>query len=211
MNRIKHVFLLFVLMGIIPVSFTNCNRYSCDSFPSSQDAIIKSMSAEAIAFYNVIDTVNGYPFDSVYLSISATAFDIINKKFSSNRQNFEIYQNLYASKDCSYYTKTTTINYLTSIKIISKIDVDYTDSMQIKNNEMLNNIFQIKLEDTKQTYTINEFLNMFKIPTYDSNGQNISLFIIGKPSKPIKLLFDIEITLNDGKVFMFENKELKVK
>jgi hypothetical protein len=207
LNDEKNVslFIVLVFMGLIPVSFTNCCKcgdpgpdqvYKIESF------LIRTQYENAI---EVQDTAEFYPYDSVGKLIAVDTFKRISYLSPSYGVSFAS-----SATACDCVVPEMIIqNHITTINITCEQDVTISDSISIKAGELLNSYFGVKSSSYQVSYSIAEFLSFSKWPRYEY--PDMSIFFNTKPSTEVSLLFDIEITLSDGKKFLFANEQLKIK
>lgn len=198
MKKILIILFSFFLLNLL---FLGCD-YDCSNVPITNFEI-QSLGIETIPYQDTINTEDFYDYDEVSISIFIADVKFITE---SRKQgyNFSLISEAYA---CSP-PEPSTSQKISNISIIAKNKFQLVEGeKQVKNGEEVNDYFQISSLYTEMQ-TINNFLSLGEEIYY---GSTFKLFFKKRPFQPTTIFLDIIITLDDGKVFRFEDEVLNIQ
>lgn len=207
MKHLSRLFLVLVFTGCMPLLFIDCNPCKCGD--PGPDLVFVADSMELHTWFETgnPDSVDYTPYDSVWLTLSTTGLTRLSVSEPTNTSPFLFIQTANA---CECVPPNHIVqNYISAINIVSEMDTVYSNGIELKKGVSMTNCFKIKADYYEHPVSIPVFLKTYKKPNYEDRTQYFQLTT--KPQNPIRLVFTVEIKLNNGKLFIFKNQVLKVK
>ncbi len=189
---------IFFLTGI-----PSCDKYQCGELGKVKDYSIEDIKIKSITIKgDQIDTASFYDADSVVISLYINQIEELAE--IKNQFNMNLFMN--TAHACSPRLPE-------AIQSIEKLILTTNNEIDLNNynfsvNDTINSMFEIKNHFRSGYISIEEYIqypspiemrNEFWLKSKNTGGNNISLNL------------NVELTLDDGKVFYFENQRLKIK
>ncbi len=222
MKTVTRIFLLLLLMGLIPISFYSCDSCNCTDQKATYYHSIDSFYVESWGAKNsrlINDTSYFYSYESSFIAIAVIKTHLITQHLKEKTLPFSL-ASVALACDCATPPPDNYLKeHITSINIISKSDVLYNSDISIKTGKDISNIFKAKngilssdsiINTTNIPKPISQFLKEKSLPIRTGREQ-IALILSEKPSNPVRLMFDVNLKLSDGRTFLFENQVMKIE
>jgi hypothetical protein len=198
--------LLLLFMGIVPVScIDQCNGpCGCNPVFETEDFAITTFSIETLfrADKNFAFDPNRYYFhQTLYKAFWVSGLKPVTEVKSQEKGSFFLNTAYACSPPESYSIET-----LRSIRIINKKNLIVNENETLEEGSVINEKF-VLTQNFQQEYNLNSFIN--NRHRFLKN-ERLYLKFIGVPSGNIELTFDLEIELDNGVVYRFDNETMKV-
>jgi hypothetical protein len=196
---------VIVVTELIPVScglWCNSSMCECDDFSS-----IKNFEIVALKMETSTQTRTNVDTSLVY-----STNDVLKTFFIAEKRDVALltFPNSgfgKAAYACSPL-EPHAVQFIDKIEILSKVDVFWNnDQDPILSGQDITNRFKIGHYSSSHYQPINSFISNLKIYYYDRFGLRLAEI----PYQETRLVFDVFITLSDGKKFDFKDEVLKVR
>lgn len=208
MKGLSSILFVFIFLGFIPISCKEDRDDPCGpSFPL-EEYNIQSLDVKTINPYNrkVIDTALFYANDSIIKSIFPDKKEFVNLSEQPAFPYFSLVNAAYACSPVDYDTASK--QSISGIQIISKTDVLIDGQVVISKDQEINSFFEIQSTTFNKNY--HSFGNSGEYLQFWDDAEFWLKFKTASPDSII-LVFDITVKLSNGKIFVFENEQLKLK
>jgi hypothetical protein len=209
------LFLLFLLIGFIPMScgcFGNCG---CDvnNDNDPKDFYIRSLAVETSIYIKnePFDSTRFYPFDSIAKSIviDKTVLAHIHQPANDSYLSFST-----VALACTETEPGKAKQTISSILLTSQTDTVINDSIQVKRGEQITKLFSIvESNNSPLEFRKRSIVSYLATPRNVYEGQRVlfSLMFNKQVAHSVHLVFDIVVKLDDGSSFIFENETLNIR
>ncbi len=207
MKNIVKAVLLLVFLGFIPVScslFCDSSSCGCGELKPVKNYTITNLGIQDINLVTTqpIDTTIYQPSDNYVKALSVTETKLVGRV--KYLPGFRFVNTAYGCDPIG----PEAVQAIASIKIIARENVFYNSLIgQIATGNIINNIFLLKADFEAQ---FRAFPNFAQSPLFINNYNNYYLKVKAAPANPVKLNFDILITMTDSSKYAFPNQQMKI-
>jgi hypothetical protein len=199
-------FLIVVFMGLIPVSCVEqCNGpCGCNPVFEAEDFSITNFSVETLfrADRNFAFDPNRYYFhQTLYKAFWVSGLKPVSEIKNQEKGSFFMNTAYACSPPESFSIET-----LRTIRIINKKNLVVNENETLQEGDVINEKF-VLTQNFQQEYNLTDFIN--NRHRFLKN-ERLYLKFISPPSENIELTFDLEIELDNGVVYRFDNEKMRV-
>jgi|GEM_PF-1251530 len=198
--------LILIFMGLVPISCVEqCNGpCGCNPVFESEDFAIATFSIETLfrADRNFAFDPNRFYFhQTLYKAFWVSGLKPVTEIGPHSKGSFFLNSAFACSPPESFSIET-----LKSIRIINKKNVVINANESLEEGSVINEKF-VLTQNFQQEYDLNNFVN--NRHRFLKN-ERLYLKFIGVPTGNIEVTFDLEILLDNGVVYRFDNETMKI-